>query len=186
MDLNVKLNLVEGRGEKKRDKESEKHDQRSVGWLMYTALATRADISSAATALYRYNSRLFTRHMTAAKRALQYLKATAAFRLHFKGNGNGNSNGNYGVIGFTHSDWASDNTDHKSQRGHVFLTCHNGGAISWQYRKQDLITLSTLEAKNIACSEVPENRDACYNCRWVFLALCYGGILSPNNQYNIY
>jgi len=46
-----------------------------------------------------------------------------------------------------------DSNDRKSQSGPVFLTCHDGGAISWQSRKQDLITLSTLEAEYITCSE---------------------------------
>jgi len=159
MDPNVKLDLADDRGEKELDKDSVKHSQAIVGSLMYAALATRPDISCAVAALCRYNSRPFTSHMTAAKRVLQYLKATVDFRLHF--NGNGSSNDNYGVVGFTDSDWASDSTDRKSQGGHVFLTCHDGGAISWQSRKQDLIALSTLEAKYIACSEA--SREA----RWL-------------------
>jgi hypothetical protein len=165
MDPNVKLDLADDRGEKELDKENVKHYQAIVGSLMHAALAMRPDISYAVDALCQYNSRPFTSHMTAAKRVLQYLKATADFRLHFNGNGNvngnGNGNGNYGVVGFTDSDWASDSTDRKSQGGHVFLTCHDGGAISWQSRKQDLIALSTLEAEYIACSEA--SREA----RWL-------------------
>jgi hypothetical protein len=91
--------------------------------------------------------------MTAAKRVFQYLKATANFRLHFNGNGNGSGNGNYSVVRFTDTDWASDCTDRKFHAGHVSFTCHDGGIISWQSRKQDLIALSTLEAEYIAFSE---------------------------------
>ena len=55
-------------------------------------------------------------------------------------------NGNDGEItGYTDSDWANDSADRKSQGGHVFLC--NGGAISWQSRKQDLVALSTTEAE---------------------------------------
>jgi hypothetical protein len=158
---NLELDFADDRGEKELDKDSVKHYQAIVGSLIYAALATRPDISYAVAALSRYNSRPFTSHMTAAKRVLQYLKATADFRLHFNGNGNGNGNGNYGVVGFTDSDWASDSTDRKSQGGHVILTCHDGGAISWRSRKQDLIALSTLEAEYIACSEA--SREA----RWL-------------------
>ena len=173
MDPNVKLDLADDRGEKQLDKESVMHYQAIVGSLMYAALATRPDISYAVAALCRYNSRPFTSHMTAAKRVLQYLKATADFRLHFNGNRNGNGNGNgngnvngngngnYGVVGFMDSDLASDSTDRKSQGGHGFLTCHDGGAKSLQSRKQDLIALSTLEAEYIACSEA--SREA----RWL-------------------
>ena len=122
---------------------------------MYAALPTRPDISYAVAAPCRYNSRPFTGHLTAAKRVLQYLKATAYFRLHFNGNGNGNGsgNGNDDVVGCTDSAWASDSNDRKSRGGHVILTCHDGSAISWQSRKHDLIALSTLEAEYIACSE---------------------------------
>jgi hypothetical protein len=44
MDPNVKLDLVDDRGEKELDKESVKHYQAIVGSLMYSALATRPDI----------------------------------------------------------------------------------------------------------------------------------------------
>ena len=63
------------------------------------------------------------------------------------------------IIGYTDSDWANDCTDRKSQGGHVFLC--NGGAISWQSRKQDLVATSTTEAEYIACSEA--SREA----RWL-------------------
>jgi len=114
---------------------------------MYAALATRPDISYVVAALSCYNSRPFTSHMTAAKRFLQYLKSTADFRLHFTGNDIGNS-----LAGYSDSDWANDSADRKSQEGHVFLTS-NGGAVTWQSRKQSLIAMSTLEAEFIACLE---------------------------------
>ena len=93
----------------------------------------------------------FTSHMTTAKRVHQHLKSTADFRLHFNGNGNGKGIGN-NLAGYSDSDWANDSADHKSQGGHVFLAS-NGGAVSWQSRKQGLFALSTLEAEFIACSE---------------------------------
>jgi hypothetical protein len=174
MEPNVNLDLADDRGEKELDKDSVKNYHAIVGSLMYAVLATRPDISYAVAALCRYNSCPFTSHMTAAKRVLQYLKATADCRLHFNGNGNSNGHGNYGVVGFTDSDWARDNTDRKSQGGNVFLTCHDGGAISWQSRKQDLIALSTLEAEYIACSE--PSREA----RW--LLQLQRDIHGPQNQ----
>jgi hypothetical protein len=159
MDPNVKLDLAEDRGEK--ELEDITDYQAVVGSLMYAALATRPDISYAVAALSRYNSRPFTSHMTAAKRVLQYLKSTADFRLHFNGNGIGIGIGNgisigigidNSLVGYSDSDWANDSADRKSQGGHVFLA-NNGGAVSWQSRKQGLIAMSTLEAEFIACSE---------------------------------
>ena len=74
MDVHVKLDLAASRGEREVDP---KDCQAIVGSLMYIVLATRPDISYAVSALSRYNSRPFTSRLTAAKRVLRYLKATA-------------------------------------------------------------------------------------------------------------
>jgi len=146
---NLKLDLDDDRGKKELDTDGVKNYHLIVGSSIYTALATRTDISYAVAALCQYNSCPFTSHMTAAKRVPQYLRATADFRLHFNSNGNGN--GNCGIVGCTDSDSASDTTDRKSQGG------HDGGAISWPSWKQDLITLSISEATYMACSEASED-----------------------------
>jgi len=120
---------------------------------MYTALATRPDISYEVAANSRYNSLPFTSDMTAAKRVLQYVKSTADLRQHFTRNGIGIGIcidiGNR-LVGYSDSDWANDRADRKSQGGHVFLA--SNGAVSWQSRKQGLIAMSTVKAKFIACS----------------------------------
>ena len=144
MDVHVKLDLAESRGEREVDP---KDYQTIVGSLMYIALATKPDISYTVSALGRYNSRPFTSHLTAAKRVLRYLKTTAHHRLHF---GDSSGSGSGKLTGYTDSDWANDSKDRKSQGGHVFIV---GGAVSWQSRKQDLVAASTLEAEYIACSE---------------------------------
>jgi len=146
MDPNVKLDFAEDQGEN--GLEDIRDYQAVVGSLMYAALATRPDISYAVAALSRCNSRPFTGHMTAANRVLQYFKSTAVFRLHFTGNGMNIGNS---LVGYSDSDWANDSVDCQSQGGHVFLA--SNGAVSWQSRKQSLITISTLEAEFIACSE---------------------------------
>jgi hypothetical protein len=148
MDPNVKLDLEEDRGEK--ELQDIKGYRAIVGSLMYTSLATQPDISFAVAALSRYISCRFTSHLTAAKRVLQYLKATANFRLQFNSSSN-STNSNDQLTGYTDSDWANNSADSKSQGGHVFLL--SNGAVSRQSRTQDLIAMSTLEAKYIACSE---------------------------------
>ena len=52
-----------------------------------------------------------------------------------------------GIIDYTGSDRANDGADQKSQGGHVFLC--NGGAISRQWMKQDLVAISTVEAEHL-------------------------------------
>ena len=104
MDVHVKLDLAESRGEREVDPTDY---QAIVGSLMYIALETRPDIPYAVSALSRYNSRPFTSHLTAAKRVLRYLKPTAHHRLHFGGGGGK-------LTGYTDSDWANDSKDRKS------------------------------------------------------------------------
>jgi len=55
----------------------------SVGNLMPAATSTRPDIAYVAAALSSYNSKPYSTHMTAAKRVLRYLKATAGIGLVF-------------------------------------------------------------------------------------------------------
>jgi len=74
---NVKLDLADDRGEKELEDIT---DYQAVGGsLIYAALAARRDISYVVAAHSRYNSEPFTRHMTAAKGVLHYLKSTANF-----------------------------------------------------------------------------------------------------------
>jgi hypothetical protein len=97
--------------------------QAVVGSLMYAVLATWPDISYSVAAHFHYNSRPFTSHMTAANRALQYLKSTALFQLPFNSNGNGigidigNS-----IIVYSDSNWTNNSADHKSEGDHGVLT----------------------------------------------------------------
>jgi len=116
---------------------------------MYAALATRPDISFAVAALCQYNSRPFTSPLTTAKIVLQYLISTANFGLHFRSSSSTDSNDQ--LTGYTDSNWANDSANRKSQGGYIFLL--SNGAVSWQSQKQDLIAMSTLEAKYIVCSE---------------------------------
>jgi hypothetical protein len=85
--------------------------------------------------------------MTAAKRVLQYLKATKHLRIHFRPDSD-----DADLVGYTDSDWANDKIDRKSIGSYVFL--FNGGPISWQSRKQKMIATSTYEAEYTAFLEV--------------------------------
>ena len=53
-----------------------------VGSLLYAALGTQPDLSYCVTALSRYNSTPLQMHITAARRALRYLKGTTQHRCH--------------------------------------------------------------------------------------------------------
>jgi hypothetical protein len=125
-----------------------------VGSLMYAVLGLHPDISFAISSLSRYNSTPLATHLTGAKQVLRYLKSTWAFRLHFP-------TCSKGLEGFTDSDWAGCCSTRKSVRGSVFQI--NNGTISWKSKSQTVVTLSTLKAELIACSD--ETREAMWLSR---------------------
>ena len=122
-----------------------------VGSLGYAVQCTRADLAYAVAALSRYNAKPYATHMTAAKRALRYLKKMADAKLVFPGPGSGSSSNSAVLVGYTDSDWASDRGDRKSQGGFVFQT--NGAPVSWSSKKQTVVAKPTTEAEYLACSE---------------------------------
>jgi transposase InsO family protein len=121
--------------------------QSMVGSLMYAALGTRPDIAFCVTVLSKYNVNPLQMHLTAAKRALRYLKKTSKYGLHFPSIEQHNTS----IVGFTDSDWAGSTGSRKSIGGYVFQM--NEGSISWQAKSQTVVALSTLEAEYIACSD---------------------------------
>jgi hypothetical protein len=122
--------------------------QSMIESLMYAALGTRPDIAFCVTVLSKYNANPLQMHLTAAKRALRYLKKTSKYGLHFTGTA---QQPNASETGFTDSDWAGSTGSRKSIGGYVFQT--NKGSISWQAKSQTVVALSTLEAEYIACSD---------------------------------
>jgi len=79
-------------------------------------------------------------HWEAIKRVIQYLSGTRGATLTY-------GKDCHDLIGFTDADGAMQ--EHRCAiSGHVFLI--DGGAISWSSRKQELVTLSTAEAKYVA------------------------------------
>ena len=114
-----------------------------VGSLMYAAQMTRPDICYAVGLLSRFNTNPRTRHLTAAKRVLRYLKKTKNKKLTY-------TNPNSNLHGFVDADWANS-SDRKSVGGYVYLL--NNTAISWSSKKQSLVALSTKEAEYTAFTE---------------------------------
>ncbi|XP_074569538.1 uncharacterized protein LOC141826187 [Curcuma longa] len=115
----------------------------AIGSLMYTMLCTRPDISYAVGLVSRFQSNPGSRHWKAVKRIFRYLKGTANYCLCFHG-------ADMSLSGYTDADWAGDLDDRKSTSGYTFLL--NGGAISWNSKKQACVALSTMEAEYVACA----------------------------------
>lgn len=129
-----------------------------VGSLMYAAMGTHPDLAFCVAALSGHNQRPLQMHLTAAKRALRYLKRTATFALYYSRQ---SDRENGPPIGFTDSDWAGNQATRKSMGGYIFgsgdvmieTKVAGSGAVSWQAKSQSVVALSTLEAEYIACSD---------------------------------
>ena len=139
-DLNVKLQKEDGFS---RPVDATSY-QSMVGSLLYAAIATRPDIAQAVGVFSKFCANPTQNHLTAAKRILRYLKATAYLGLSYKKCADGN------LIGYSDADWAGDIDDCHSTSGNVFsFAC---GAVSWLSKKQATVSLSTAEAEYVALS----------------------------------
>lgn len=132
-------------------KETEQHEleedvpyRELVGSLTYLALATRPDISFAASCLGQFNNSYGKAHWIAAKRVLRYLKGTLDLGLVYSAD-------DKPLKGFVDSDWGNCLDDRRSYSGYVFAL--SGSPVSWDARKQRTVALSSTEAEYMALTE---------------------------------
>ena len=121
-----------------------KHFQRTLGTLMYLMIGTHPDITYTVTALGHHATNPGTEHPHALDRLFCYLRSTSDYKLIYCREATGGDS----LLGYVDTDWGSDVNDHKSTSGYVFTLA--GGAISWSFKKQGAIALSSTEAEYIA------------------------------------
>ena len=80
--------------------------------------------------------------MNAVKRIIKYVGETRDYGLFYS------KESNLSFTGFSDSDWASNADDRKSTTGGCFYVGAN--LIAWMSKKQNFVSLSTVEAKYIA------------------------------------
>ncbi|GMP53764.1 hypothetical protein CsSME_00019138 [Camellia sinensis var. sinensis] len=76
---------------------------------------TRPDIMHAVSLISRYMENPTQLHLLAAKRIFRYLVGTINFGILYR------KEGNFGLLGFTDSDYAGDPDDRRSTSGYVFM-----------------------------------------------------------------
>jgi len=122
--------------------------QELTGSLNHLAVFSRPDITFAVSKLSKYNANPTTMHFKAALHVLRYLKSTRNYCIvYYKSM----TVPIIDILGFSDSDFASDEDDRKSYTGYVFLIC--GGAVSWSTHKQHTVALSSMEAEYMALSD---------------------------------
>nr|CAD1827361.1 unnamed protein product [Ananas comosus var. bracteatus] len=114
-----------------------------VGSLIYLTI-TRPDIVFAVGLVSHYMQSPRKPHLEAAKRILNYINSTLDFGLLFR---NGIS---FILQSYADADLRGNMDDRRSTLGYMF-TC-SSAAISWCSKKQDLVSLSTMEAEYKATS----------------------------------
>ena len=78
-------------------------------------------------------------HLKAVKRILRYIRGTIQFGIHCS------TEGKPLLVGFTDSYWADDPDDQNSTTGYVFSL--GSGPITWDCKKQQALSLSSIEAE---------------------------------------
>ena len=119
-----------------------------VGSLLFIGKQTRSDILHIVKQLSRFLDKPNESHWKAAKHVLRYLKGTIDLRLTFL------KNSNFDIIGDSDADWSADLNDRKSTTGYYFKFEGNGGAISWEVKKQATVALSSAEAEYQATENI--------------------------------
>ena len=112
-----------------------------VGSLLFFGKQTRPDILHIVNQLSRFLDKPDESHWKVAKHVLRYLKGTTDLRLTFLKNSSSD------IVGDSDADWRGDLNDRKSTTGYYFKFDGNGGAISWEVKKQATVALSTAEAE---------------------------------------
>jgi hypothetical protein len=120
-----------------------------VGSLIYASVCTRLDISTHVGELAKFMANPGREHWDAGKRIVRYLKGNADMGICFDG-----SQG-LRLVGYSDASWSDDVDTRRSTSGYVFTLA--GGPIAWNSKRQDDVSLSTMEAEYKAlCAAVQE------------------------------
>ena len=115
----------------------------SLGALLYIALKSRPDISFAVNQASRNCENPTEGDFRSLIYILQYLKGTNNKSIYY--------NKRNRFIGYSDSDFASDEKTRRSTSSFIFLL--DDSPISWKSQQQRCVTLSTAEAEFVSLTE---------------------------------
>ncbi|XP_065622848.1 secreted RxLR effector protein 161-like [Quercus suber] len=123
-----------------------------TGSLLYLN-ASRPDIIFSVGVCSRYQAAPKQSHLTAVKRIIWYINGTPDYGLWYS------KDLNACLAGYSDADWAGSLDDRKSTSGGCFYLGNN--LVSWMSKKQNSVSLSTVEAEYIAA------RSCCTQLLWM-------------------
>ena len=112
--------------------------------LMYVIIMTRSDLIYSLSVLSRYCFNSNSTHIKAAIRVLKYIKKTLNYDIHYENKED--------LIKYIDADYAEIINDRRSIDDYVFFLSED--FISWNFKRQNLITQSSCESEYVALSEV--------------------------------
>jgi len=120
-----------------------------IGNLLYLT-ASRPDITFVVEVCARYQAEPKISHLVQVKRILKYINGTTDYGILYSHSDNSR------LIGYCDADWAGSANNIKSTSGGCFFLGNN--LVSWFIKKQNFVSLSTVEAEYIAtgssCSQL--------------------------------
>ena len=119
----------------------------AIGSLMYVTVATHPNITFAISTLSQFLNNPGCIYWEAVKQVFCYLSGTKTHALTY-------GNEHYHLTGFTDANKSSQE-HHHAISSYTFLI--DGGAVSWASKKQELITLSTAEAKYVTATHAAKD-----------------------------
>eukprot|EP00961_Rhodomonas_salina_P246070 3324841-Rhodomonas_salina.1 len=128
------------------DKANVKEYQQLVWSLNYLVAWTRGDLAFTVSQLLRFMANPGPSHVAAAKRVLWYAKGTREVSITFTKDA---TTANQLYV-FVDADHAGDPEGRRSVTG--FCVMLNGGAVSWELKRQKVTALSSAESKFYAAS----------------------------------
>lgn len=132
--------------EHKNPLQSNEEYRKLIGKLLYVSTNTRPDIAASVCILSQKVSNPSEVDLNELKRLIKYIKSTKNLKLRLS-----NKRRPSQLSIFSDANFAEDSKDRKSNTG--YISSVNGGTISWCCRKQDIVTLSAMEAEYVALSE---------------------------------
>jgi Reverse transcriptase (RNA-dependent DNA polymerase) len=114
-----------------------------IGALNWLAVGSQPDITFVIGQLAQFLENPGRVHWDAAKRVVRYLKSTKDLKLTYGGGDK------HGFEGYSDADGATQDHRHTISG---FAVLVDGGAVSWSSKKQELVTLSTMEAEYVGAT----------------------------------